>query len=195
CRNMAFLTFGTGLGAGLIIDGKLYSGTNDNAGELGHIRLAEFGPVGYGKKGSFEGFASGGGVAQIGKTFVMEAIQNNKKVSWCAPDKVNEITAKQIAEAAAAGDEMAIEIYHTSARYLGKGLSIVIDILNPELIVIGSVYARNEKLFYDEMMKVIREEALAGAVAVCKVVPAALGEAIGDYASLSIAANLLEMQQ
>ena len=61
--------------------------------------------------------------------------------------------------------------------------------------MIGSVYARNEKLFYDEMMKVIREEALAGAVAVCKVVPAALGEAIGDYASLSIAANLLEMQQ
>ena len=191
-RNMAFLTFGTGLGAGLIIDGKLYSGTNDNAGELGHIRLAEFGPVGYGKRGSFEGFASGGGVAQIGKTFVMEAIQNNKKVSWCTPDKVNDITAKQIAEAAAAGDEMAIEIYHTSARYLGKGLSIVIDILNPELIVIGSVYARNEKLFYDEMMKVIEKEALAGAAAVCKVVPAALGEAIGDYASLSIAADLLD---
>ena len=191
-RNMAFLTFGTGLGAGLIIDGKLYSGTNDNAGELGHIRLSEFGPVGYGKRGSFEGFASGGGIAQIGKTFVMEAIQNNKKVSWCTPDKVNEITAKQIAEAAAAGDEMAIEIYHTSARYLGKGLSIVIDILNPELIVIGSVYARNEKLFYDEMMRVIEAEALAGAAAVCKVVPAALGEAIGDYASLSIAADLID---
>ena len=191
-RNMAFLTFGTGLGAGLIIDGKLYSGTNDNAGELGHIRLCEFGPVGYGKRGSFEGFASGGGIAQIGKTFVMEAIQNNQKVAWCAPDKVNEITAKQIAEAAAAGDAMAIEIYHTSARYLGRGLSIVIDILNPEMIVIGSVYARNEKLFYDEMMSVIRSEAIAGAAAVCKVVPAALGEAIGDYASLSIAAAMID---
>lgn len=50
---MVFLTFGTGLGAGLILNGKLYTGTNDNAGELGHIRLSDFGPIGYGKKGSF----------------------------------------------------------------------------------------------------------------------------------------------
>ena len=53
-KNMVFLTFGTGLGAGLILNGKLYTGTNDNAGELGHIRLSDFGPIGYGKKGSFE---------------------------------------------------------------------------------------------------------------------------------------------
>ena len=60
---MIFLTFGTGLGAGLILDGKLYSGTNDMAGEVGHIRLEKDGPVGYGKEGSFEGFCSGGGIA------------------------------------------------------------------------------------------------------------------------------------
>ena len=60
-RNMVFLTFGTGMGAGLVLDGKLYAGTNDNGGEVGHIRLSDFGPVGYGKAGSFEGFASGSG--------------------------------------------------------------------------------------------------------------------------------------
>ena len=65
-QNMIFLTFGTGLGAGLILNGKLYSGTNGNAGEIGHIRLEGFGPVGYGKAGSFEGFCSGGGLAQLG---------------------------------------------------------------------------------------------------------------------------------
>ena len=64
-RNMVFMTFGTGLGAGLIIDGKLYTGSNDNAGELGHIRLEEYGPVGYGKSGSFEGFCSGSGIEQL----------------------------------------------------------------------------------------------------------------------------------
>ncbi|MDC3220003.1 ROK family protein, partial [Saprospiraceae bacterium] len=58
-NNMIFLTFGTGLGAGLILDGRLYAGTNDLAGEVGHIRLAEDGPLGYDKKGSFEGFCSG----------------------------------------------------------------------------------------------------------------------------------------
>ncbi len=63
--NLIFLTFGTGNGSGIILDGKLYSGTNDLAGESGHIRLAEIGPVGFGKAGSFEGFCSGGGIAQL----------------------------------------------------------------------------------------------------------------------------------
>ena len=65
-QNVVFLTFGTGLGAGLILNGKLYCGANNNAGEVGHIRLDRFGPVGYGKAGSFEGFCSGNGLAQLG---------------------------------------------------------------------------------------------------------------------------------
>ncbi len=190
-RNMVFLTFGTGLGAGLILDGKLYSGTNDNAGELGHIRLSEFGPVGYGKQGSFEGFASGGGLAQLGRSFLHEALQRGVKTEWCPPENIPEVTARDIALAAQAGDPLALEIVRTSARYLGRGLSIVVDILNPELIVIGSVYARNEQLFYPEMAREMAHEALGGALDVCRVVPAALGEAIGDYASLSIAATLV----
>ena len=56
CRSMVFLTFGTGMGAGLILDGQLYAGITDMAGEVGHVRLAEDGPLGYGKRGSFEGF-------------------------------------------------------------------------------------------------------------------------------------------
>ena len=68
--NMIFLTFGTGMGAGLILNGRLYSGTNDLGGEVGHIRLAKTGPVGFGKAGSFEGFCSGGGIAQLAKSIV-----------------------------------------------------------------------------------------------------------------------------
>ena len=66
CEHMIFLTFGTGLGAGIIANGRLYSGANGGAGEVGHVRLAEDGPVGYGKSGSFEGFCSGGGIARLG---------------------------------------------------------------------------------------------------------------------------------
>ena len=139
-RNMAFLTFGTGLGAGLILDGKLYAGTNDNAGELGHIRLSDFGPVGYGKCGSFEGFASGGGIAQLARFKVSEKHQMGQRVSWCAPGQLDEITARDVADAAAAGDELALEIYRISATYLGRGLAIVIDLINPEVIVIGRLY-------------------------------------------------------
>jgi len=74
-QNMIFLTFGTGMGAGLILNGKIYAGTNDLGGEVGHIRMADGGPVGFGKAGSFEGFCSGGGIAQLGKSMVSEKIK------------------------------------------------------------------------------------------------------------------------
>lgn len=188
-RNMIFLTFGTGMGAGLVLDGKLYAGTNDNAGEVGHIRLSEFGPVGYGKAGSFEGFASGGGIAQLAQSAVKEKLMMGQKVSWCPDGNLSAITAKTVAEAAAAGDETAIEVYRTSATYLGKTLAFLIDILNPEVIAIGSIFVRAEQLIRPFMQAVIDREALPAAAKVCRVKPAELGEQIGDFASLSIAAS------
>lgn len=190
-QNMVFLTFGTGLGAGLILNGALYAGTNDNAGELGHIRLSEFGPVGYGKRGSFEGFASGGGIAQIAKAFIMEKLQMGQHVEWCSLQNIDHITAQVVAEQANKGDELALSIYKASATYLGKGLSIVIDMLNPEIIVIGSIYARNESIIKPFMQEIINKEALPCANKVCIVKPAELGEQIGDYAALSVAANII----
>ena len=189
-RNMVFMTFGTGLGAGLILDGKLYTGTNDNAGELGHIRLEAFGPVGYGKAGSFEGFCSGGGIEQLARNMAKEELQMGRKVSWCPGGDLSGITAKRVAEALRDGDPLARKVYDISARHLGMGLSIVIDILNPEMIVIGSIYARNEDVFQPLMLEVINNESLPLANKVCRIVPAALGESIGDYAALSIAANI-----
>ena len=191
-RNMAFLTFGTGLGAGLILDGKLYAGTNDNAGELGHIRLSDFGPVGYGKCGSFEGFASGGGIAQLARFKVSEKHQMGQRVSWCAPGQLDEITARDVADAAAAGDELALEIYRISATYLGRGLAIVIDLINPEVIVIGGIYTRNREMMEPFVLREIESEALSHARRVCSIRPAALGEQIGDYAALSVAADLIK---
>ena len=190
-RNMVFLTFGTGLGAGIILNGQLYSGTNDNAGEVGHIRLADFGPVGYGKAGSFEGFASGGGIAQLAKMALMEKYQMGETVAWCARENIDDVSAKMVAEHAQAGDALALEIIRTSARYLGLGLSVLIDILNPECIVLGSIYARNENLFYPWVEKTLEKEALNVARQVCRIKPAELGESIGDYAAVSIAFNLI----
>lgn len=189
-RNMVFLTFGTGLGAGLVLDGKLYSGTNDNAGELGHVRLSDWGPVGYGKAGSVEGFASGGGIAQLAATAVKERLMMGGKVSWCADGDLGSITAKTVAQAAKSGDALAQEIYKTSATYLGKALAMVIDIINPEVIVIGSIFVRAEDLIRPFMQAAIDRDALPAAAAVCSVKPAELGESIGDVAALSIASSL-----
>jgi glucokinase len=79
-RTMVFLTFGTGLGAGIVIDGRILPGASDNAGELGHWRMADFGPSGYGKPGSLEGFCSGGGMAQLAQTTALKYRQNGQAV-------------------------------------------------------------------------------------------------------------------
>ena len=189
-ENMVFLTFGTGLGAGVIVNGRLLQGASGMAGECGHIRLAPEGPIGYGKRGSFEGFCSGGGIAQLGRFKAEEALKNNVPLAWCRTyDELGNISAKTIAEAADRGDADALAVYEHSGRMLGYGLSILIDILNCERIVIGSIFARSENLLRPAMQRVIDEEALPQSSRVCKVVPAELGEAIGDIASLAVAAG------
>lgn len=188
CYNAVFLTFGTGLGAGLILNGRLYNGANDMAGEVGHVRLEANGPVGYGKAGSFEGFCSGSGIAQLARIKVMEQLQIGVSPSFC-PDmeSLDTLTAKSVADAAKQGDPLAKEIYAISGHYLGLGLSILIDILNPEIVVIGSVYERSGDLMNEAMMKAMEKESLSVARKVCKVVPAKLGNSIGDYATLCVA--------
>lgn len=187
-RNMIFLTFGTGLGAGLILDGRLYSGTNGNAGEVGHIRLDRFGPVGYGKQGSFEGFASGGGIAQLGKTYALEALQQGCAPAYCKSiTALDTVTAKTVAAAAMAGDATALAVYETVGEMLGRGLAILVDTLNPEKIIIGSVFQRAEALLRPGMERAIREESLPAAAAVVQVLPAALGDSLGDCAALALA--------
>lgn len=190
-KNMIFMTFGTGLGAGLILNGRLYSGTNGNAGEVGHIRLGAFGPSGFGKCGSFEGFCSGSGIKELGRSLAREAIQRGETVSW-AENGIDNIEVADIADAARKGDEIALEVFNISATKLGEGLSILIDILNPEKIIIGSVFARCHDLFAPIIDKIINKEALGISAKVCEVVPAALGEKIGDMAALAVAREVYD---
>ena len=187
-QHMLFLTFGTGLGAGLILGGRLYSGACDMAGEVGHIRLSDFGPVGYGKAGSFEGFCSGGGIAQLAKSYVMEEIQMGKAPSICPTmEELNTLTAEKVCVAAREGDVLAKKIISKCGQMLGVGLSIVMDILNPEKIVIGSVFTRARDLLWPEAEKVILEETLEYTRGVCEVVPCGLTESVGDIAALTVA--------
>ena len=184
-ENMIFLTFGTGMGAGLILGGKLYSGACGTAGEVGHIRLDADGPVAYGKAGSFEGFCSGAGIAAMGKK--MLAIYNGE-----TSIPYNDVTAKTIAEAAEKGDRLAGAIYRRCGEKLGLGLSILIDILNPERIVIGSIFQRSGHLLIDAMNETVRKEALPISAERCSIVPAMLGDDIGDYAAIGVAKEYAE---
>ena len=191
-KNMVFMTFGTGLGAGLILNGKLYSGTNGNAGELGHIRLGEFGPSGYGKCGSFEGFCSGSGLKELGRAFAREALQRGESVPFIKDNNIDDFEVKDMADWARKGDKTALKAFKLCGKKLGEGLSMVIDLLNPEKIIIGSVYARCEDLLAPYMNEVLEEEALMQSRAVCKVVPPLLQEEIGDKAALAVAMEVYD---
>ncbi|HNW58901.1 MAG TPA: ROK family protein [bacterium] len=188
CRNMIFLTFGTGLGAGLILDGRLFTGTNDYGGEAGHIRLEADGPIGYHKRGSFEGFCSGTGLAQMMAIELLCLAEEAGREAMLARYKApGEVTGRDVVEWALAGDLLALKVVETSGCYLGKGLALLIDLLNPELILIGSMGVRLGELLLAPARRIIAAEALPGAAAVCHIVPAALGEKIGDFAALCVA--------
>lgn len=164
--NAIFLTFGTGMGAGLILNGAPYSGASDMAGEVGHIRLYENGHIGYGKKGSFEGYCSGGGIAQYGLG-----------------------SAKEVAIKAREGDQKCIDVYKKIGHDLGKGIAVLVDILNPQVIVIGSIFTRCQDLLEESMWQTLNEEALELSLKDLHILPALLGDEIGDKAALSVAYN------
>jgi len=188
CEHMIFLTFGTGFGAGLILNGRLYGGARDMAGEIGHVRLSDEGPTGYGKVGSSEAFCSGGGIAQLAQREILRRFQLGETVSFCpAYSDIPSITTKVVGEAAKKGDPVAAEILALSGTYLGKALSILMDLFNPERIVIGSVFARLKEFLLPSACAVIEQEVLPICRESCQIVPAALGETIGDVAALSIA--------
>jgi glucokinase len=194
-QNMVFLTFGTGMGAGFILDGRLYTGTNDMAGEVGHVRLEQDGPIGYGKAGSFEGFCSGGGIARLAQKMVNEWFNQGKTTEICSSrEEITEITAKSVADAANTGDELANQVYQIVGQKLGRGLALLIDMLNPEKIIIGSIYLRQEALLKPIVMEELRKEALPFSLEVCEVVPSGLKESVGDLASLSVAKYALELE-
>ncbi len=178
------------MGAGLVLGGRLYAGRNDLAGEVGHVRMAETGPVGFNKAGSFEGFCSGGGLVRLAALRIREAWAAGAHTALAARESdLAHLDVPVLAQAARAGDALALGVFETSGTYLGRGLALLMDVLNPDLVVIGSVFVRCQDLLVPPMEAALAREVLPGAR--CPVLPAALSEAIGDYAALAVARNAL----
>jgi len=172
--NIVFLTMGTGLGAGLILHGKVYRGTTDTAGELGHIRIAEEGPLCYGKPGSLEGYGSGTGIAKLAH-MMFPSIWNDSA------------TVSDIYASWKQGSREAQQVFESAGFYIGRGFAIIADLINPQRIILGGLGIRIADAFLPSAEKVFHREALAKSSAACSIVPAQLGEAIGDIASLCAA--------
>jgi glucokinase len=187
-RHMVFLTMGTGLGAGIIADGRLLRGAAGQAGEIGHVRLSADGPVGYHKAGSVEGWASGGGMARVAALEIEAAVKRGEPTELAA--MAGALTAKDVAEAARRGDAVAMRIVESTGIRLGEALAILVDLLNPERIVIGGVAMRLGESLLGPARRSMKREALPGSARICQVMPASLGEAIGDVAAICAAMGL-----
>jgi glucokinase len=182
-RHMIFLTSGTGLGAGLVLNGQLYEGATGDAGEIGHVRLRTDGPVGYGKAGSAEGFFSGGGIARLASDLIGR--RAGSPPAWYSPE--TPLTTRCIAEAAQRGDPLALQIMRQAGESLGEAIAILVDLFNPERIVIGGFFPPCRELLEPGMKAKLAAEALPIPRAACQIVPAALGSTIGSHGSIAVA--------
>jgi glucokinase len=180
-RHLIFLTFGTGLGAGFILDGRILHGASDTAGEIGHWRLSRSGPEGYGKQGSWEAFASGAGLVQLAARLYPQR--------WSTAT-----TIRTLVEAMLRDEPEACAVATAAGERMGQGLALLIDALNPELIVLGSLAVALGERILGPARAVVAREALPQAVAACQIVPAALGRQIGDVAALMAALGDAEVR-
>jgi glucokinase len=174
-RHLVYLTFGTGMGAGIIVNGRVLRGATDTAGEVGHIRVAEDGPSAFGKVGAWEAFASGVGLVRLAARMYPKR--------W-TPDAV----IHDVVSAILSGDAEMVAVATEAGRMLGRGLAILIDVLNPEVIVIGSLGAVLGDRVLGPARAEVAREALSVAVNACEIVTPALGvPRAGDVASLMAA--------
>lgn len=184
CNDFAYLTFGTGLGAGLILNGRLHTGPRNLAGEIGHIRAAEHGPAGHGKEASFEGFASGGSMPRLLR--YLAETEDYTSALLSEP----KLSAARISGAARAGDPLARRALEVCAEYLGRAASLLVDLLDLERVIVGGMFLRDEDLLGPVARGVLEREVLATGTRTCEIIAPALGEAIGRHGALAAATEL-----
>jgi glucokinase len=186
-RNVVYMTMGTGIGGGLILDGRLYRGTNGNAGEVGHMRIVrEGGPLcGCGKRGCLEAFCSGPSIARRAREALAAGTDDGTAILGRAGN-LEAVTAEHVFAAARFGDALALRLVDETAHYMGIGLANIIQAINPEVIVLGTIATEQGDFFLDRVRRVVREEAWPQMSQVVEILPSPLGKAVGDYGAISI---------
>ena len=184
-RNAIGITIGTGIGGGLILDGKLYHGASDVAGEIGHTTIDTEGRrCKCGNYGCLEAYASGPNIALR----AVEEIQAGavSRLPSLVSGDLRKITAQTVYQAAKDGDELALEVVNDTARFLGVGIGNLLNIFNPEVVVVcGGVTLAGDHLFVPLRREAARR-AFKPAVEACRIVPGALGGTAGVYGAAKV---------
>jgi glucokinase len=172
-RNVVGLTIGTGIGGGLILDGKLYHGASDAAGEIGHTTIDSNGRrCKCGNYGCLEAYASGPAIAERARELLQ--VEHDSVLHELTEGDVSRITAATVYEAAKRGDPVALEVVRDTAGFLGVGLSALINVFNPDTVVVAGGVTQAGDLLFDPLRAEIKRRAFKPAVDACRIVPGAL---------------------
>ncbi len=186
-RNLAYIKVGSGVGAGLILDGRIYRGATGCAGEIGHITILDGGPLcSCGNSGCLEALAGGRAIARKAR----EAIQVGKRTLLTKIQAVETITAKDVAEAARLGDLLSQQILADSGRYLGIAIASLVNLINPSVVVVGGGVAHMGDLLLEPVRQTLRERSLRSAAEAVRVTTALLGRRSTSMGAVLQALNL-----
>lgn len=185
-HDLIYFTISTGIGGGVICNDQLILGHRGLATELGHVTIMDEGPLcGCGQRGHLEAISSGTGIAR----YVNEQIAAGR--ASMLPREVP-VTARQVSEAAAAGDELSIEALHRGGYFMGVMIANYLHIFNPTIIILGGGVSHSGPIFTDPMHEAIRSHVMSSMyLQDLKIVPAALGDDAGLMGSLVLAQSLI----
>ncbi len=184
-RNAIGITIGTGIGGGIIVDGKLYHGASDCAGEIGHTTIDTEGRrCKCGNYGCLEAYASGPNIA-LRAVEELKAGAVSRLADYVGGD-LRQVTAQTVYQAAHDGDQLALEVVNDTAKFLGVGIANLLNVFNPEVVVVcGGVTLAGDRLF-DPLRREVARRAFKPAVSVCRIIPCELSGTAGVYGAAKV---------
>ncbi|MDE0425371.1 MAG: ROK family protein [Candidatus Poribacteria bacterium] len=182
-----YMTMSTGIGGGIVLDGQVYHGANDSAGEVGHQILLPDGPLcGCGKRGCLEALCSGPAIARRAQAAVRNEKASATALLDLAGGRVENVRSEHVLAAARRDDALALQLVEETGYYMGWGIANLVNILNPDIVLLGTIAIAAGDLLLDPIRKTVSEFAMTRPAEAVKIVPAELGEALGDLAAVAL---------
>ena len=185
-----YMTMSTGIGGGIVIDGQVYHGANDSAGEVGHQILLPNGPrCGCGKRGCLEALCSGPAIARRAQAAIQNQLADEKASTALlilANGRIEDVKSEHVLAAARTGDALALELVQETAYYMGWGIANLVNILNPDIVLLGTIAVAAGDLLLDPIRETVSKFAMTRPAEAVHIAPAQLGDALGDLAAVAL---------
>ena len=184
-NHVVFMTMSTGIGAGIVVDGRILHGASDCAGEVGHQVLIPNGPVcGCGNRGCLEAICSGPAIAKRAQ----EKVRKNPhtKILDLVDGNIAMIRSEEVLEAAKSADPLALDLIKEVSFYMGWGIANLVNIVNPDIVLVGTIAVAAGDLLLEPIRRTVLEMSMQRPGGIVKIMPAQLGQHIGDLAAISL---------